>query len=111
MASRRDWTKKDTELEEAVRTLEKARPQRPRMFRVLLHNDDYTTQDFVIYILVRFFRKEAEEAFGLMMKAHSSGTAVIGVYTRDIAETRIKEAIDHARHEGHPLLLTAEPEV
>jgi ATP-dependent Clp protease adaptor protein ClpS len=80
------------------------------MFRVVLHNDDYTTQEFVIDLLIRHFRKEFTEAWELMQQAHASGSAVVGVYTRDIAETRIEEALEHARKEGHPLLLTAEPQ-
>ena len=110
VASRKGRTKRDRELEEAVQTLERVRPRVPRMFRVVLHNDDYTTQGFVVQVLIRYFRKETSEAHELMRMAHASGAAVVGVYTRDIAETRIKESLDHARHEGHPLLLTAEPQ-
>ena len=110
MASRKGRTKRDRALEEAVQTLERARPRAPRMYRVVLHNDDYTAQEFVVQVLIRYFRQASSEASELMRMAHVSGSAVVGVYTRDIAETRIKESLDHARHEGHPLLLTAEPQ-
>jgi ATP-dependent Clp protease adaptor protein ClpS len=83
---------------------------RPRLYVVVMHNDDYTTQEFVVYVLMHFFRKEPTEASQLMLKVHTSGKAKVGVYTKDIAETKQQQVIDYARENGHPLMLTVEPE-
>ncbi len=82
----------------------------PRRFKVLFHNDDYTTMEFVIEVLKRFFRKSDTEAIHIMLMVHKSGAAVAGVYTRDVAETKSIQVMDHARENGMPLLLTTEPE-
>lgn len=103
-------TKRDRELEDAVALLERARLKRPPMYRVLLHNDDYTTQEFVVHILVQFFRKEPGEAIQIMLKAHMTGKSIVGVYTRDVAETRVAIACEYAEQNGHPLLMTVEPD-
>ena len=84
--------------------------QRPRMWRVLLHNDDYTTQDFVVWILETIFHKTRAEAFTIMMSVHRSGMGLAGVYTRDVAETKSKAARDRAEEHEFPLLVTMEPE-
>ena len=82
----------------------------PRRFKVLMHNDDFTTMEFVIEVLRLFFHKGATEATHLMLTIHKKGKAVAGVYPRDVAETKVVEVIRHARERGHPLMLTAEPE-
>ena len=64
--------------------------ERPRLWRVLLHNDDYTTQEFVVWVLETVFRKPRAEAFTIMMSVHRSGLGVAGVYTHDVAETKVK---------------------
>ena len=64
--------------------------QRPRMWRVLLHNDDYTTQDFVVWVLETIFHKPRGEAFAIMMSVHQSGMGVAGVFTHDVADTKVK---------------------
>jgi len=84
--------------------------QPPRMWRVLLHNDDYTTQDFVVWILETIFRKPRGEAFAIMMNVHRSGLGIAGVYTHDIAETKMKAARQEAEAHEFPLLVTMEPE-
>jgi ATP-dependent Clp protease adaptor protein ClpS len=83
---------------------------RPRLWRVLLHNDDYTTQDFVCWILETIFHKPRGEAFAIMMSVHRSGLGVAGVYTHDVAETKLKATRQLAEEHEFPLLVTMEPE-
>ena len=82
----------------------------PRRFKVIFHNDDYTTQEFVVFALERFFHKGEAEARHIMLTVHFKGAAVAGVYTRDVAETKAAQVMDLAREHGMPLLLTTEPE-
>jgi ATP-dependent Clp protease adaptor protein ClpS len=82
----------------------------PRRYKVIFHNDDYTTQEFVVYVLQRFFHKTETEAVHIMLSVHHKGAAVAGVYTKDVAETKAQQVMDEARDRGMPLLLTTEPE-
>ena len=84
--------------------------ERPRMWQVLLHNDDYTTQDFVVWVLESIFHKPRGEAFAIMMSVHRSGLGVAGVYTHDVAETKLKATRQMAEEQEFPLLVTMEPE-
>src|SRR3954470_23472386 len=84
------------------------RVQPPRMWRVLLHNDDYTTQDFVVWVLETIFHKPRGEAFAIMMSVHQSGMGLAGIYTRDIAETKVKATKQLAEEHEFPLLVTME---
>lgn len=84
---------------------------KPRMWRVLLHNDDYTTQDFVVFVLESVFHKPRPEAFAIMMSVHRSGLGLAGVYTHDVAETKMKTTKQLAEEHEFPLLVTMEPEV
>ena len=84
--------------------------QRPRMWRVLLHNDDYTTQDFVVWVLETIFHKPRGEAFTIMMSVHRSGMGVAGIYTHDVAETKVKTTQQLAEEHEFPLLVTMEVE-
>jgi ATP-dependent Clp protease adaptor protein ClpS len=77
---------------------------------VLLHNDDFTTMEFVVEVLVRFFRKGATEANRIMLEVHFRGVGTAGVYTREVAESKIAQVTEAARERGFPLLLTMEPE-
>jgi ATP-dependent Clp protease adaptor protein ClpS len=83
---------------------------RPRMWRVLLHNDDYTTQEFVVWVLESIFNKPRGEAFAIMLNVHRSGTGLAGVYTHDVAETKLKAARQAAEEHEFPLLVTMEPD-
>ena len=84
--------------------------QRPRMWRVLLHNDDYTTQDFVVWVLETVFRKPRAEAVAIMMSVHRSGLGIAGVFTHDVAATKVKTTQRLAEEHEFPLLVTMEPE-
>lgn len=80
----------------------------PSLFRVLLHNDDYTTMEFVVLVLVDIFHKDAEEAASIMLAVHEKGVGECGVYTREIAEMRVALVARRARQAGFPLLCTME---
>ena len=97
---------------ESTRTLPRAeeRLQTPRMWRVLLHNDDYTTQEFVVHVLVKFFHKGVTEATQIMLHVHHKGFGIVGVFTRDVAESKAEQVMAYATENGHPLKCTAEPE-
>ena len=88
----------------------KAKIKRPRLYKVVLENDDYTPREFVVLVLKKVFRMSAEEAYRVMMTAHSKGLCVVAVYTKEVAEAKAAEATDLGRQAGHPLLLTIEPE-
>ena len=84
--------------------------ERPRLWRVLLHNDDYTTQEFVVFVLETIFHKPRGEAFTIMMSVHRAGIGVAGIYTHDVAETKVKTTQQMAEENEFPLLVTMEPE-
>ena len=84
--------------------------QQPRLWRVLLHNDDYTTQDFVVWVLETIYHKPRGEAFAIMMSVHQSGMGLAGVYTYDVAETKVKVTKQLAEEHEFPLLVTMETE-
>jgi len=86
------------------------RLQHPRMWRVLLHNDDYTTQEFVVWVLETVFQKPRAEAFSIMMNVHRSGLGLAGVFTHDVAQTKVKKTQQLAEEHEFPLLVTMEPE-
>ncbi len=73
------------------------------MYKVILYNDDYTTMEFVIEVLQRFFASNNERAQQLMLQIHNEGSAVCGIYTRDVAETKVIQVTQHAQQNGHPL--------
>lgn len=97
---------------ESVLTKSRAAPkvQPPAMWRVILHNDDYTTQEFVVWILETVFQKPPAEAFAIMMRVHQAGLGIAGIYTRDVAETKVNTAKRLAEQHEFPLLVTMEPE-
>ena len=82
----------------------------PKRYHVYFHNDDYTTMEYVVDVLRRFFHKNETEALYIMLTVHKKGKAIAGVYPRDVAETKVAEVMRDAREHGHPLLVTAEPE-
>ena len=98
------------EHEEGIAVRERPATRTPRLFRVLLHNDDYTSMEFVVEVLVRFFEKTTTEATQIMLQVHHAGYGVAGSYTRDEAETRVERVAAEAKTQGYPLLLSVEPE-
>lgn len=87
----------------AVITRTRAQTKRPSMYRVLLLNDDYTPMEFVILVLQSYFNKTAEEATQIMLLVHHHGVGECGVFTYEIAETKVAQVMDHARKNQHPL--------
>ena len=92
--------------------VEKTKPklERPKLYKVVLLNDDYTTMEFVVIVLMRFFHKSAEQAEQIMLHVHQKGKGVCGVYTYEIAESKVYQVMDFARENQHPLQCTMEPE-
>ena len=86
------------------------RTRKPSLYRVLMLNDDYTPMDFVIHILERFFRKNREEATRIMLHIHRRGVGLCGVYTHDVAETKVTQVMEFSRQHQHPLQCTMERE-
>ena len=87
----------------AVLERHKQKTQTPKMYRVLLLNDDYTAMEFVVQVLENVFQKHPAEAFRLMMQVHTQGRAVCGTYTHDVAETKVETVCDLAKQQGFPL--------
>jgi ATP-dependent Clp protease adaptor protein ClpS len=92
------------------KTVTKPKLERPKLYKVILMNDDYTPRDFVTMVLKAVFRMTEETGYRVMMTAHKMGSAVVVVCARDIAETKAKEAVDLAKEAGFPLMFTTEPE-
>lgn len=101
---------KEPDVREEGATATKPRVERPKMFKVLLHNDDFTTMEFVVEVLMLVFRKSKVEATRIMLSIHTAGKGVAGVYTKEIAEAKAGQALDLARARAYPLLVTTEPE-
>lgn len=86
------------------------RTERPKLHKVILLNDDYTPRDFVVEVLKAVFRMTADQSLRVMITAHTKGSCVVAVFTRDVAETKATEATDYGRRAGYPLMFTTEPE-
>ena len=98
------------EHEGGVATEERRKVARPPKYKVLLYNDDYTPMEFVVHVLERFFGKQHEEAIQIMLHVHRKGVGVCGVFTYEIAETKVTQVVDYARRHQHPLQCTLEKE-
>jgi ATP-dependent Clp protease adaptor protein ClpS len=99
-----------TEHDSDLATEERRKTKRPRRYAVVFHNDDYTTMEFVVHVLMKFFGKSETEATQVMLHVHLKGYAIVGLYTRDVAESKATQVMDYAKEHGHPLRVTAEPE-
>ena len=96
--------------DEQVLTRKKRKVARPKRWKVLLHNDDYTTMDFVVEVLVQHFKKSQAEAMHVMLQVHQKGVGTAGIYPRDVAETKVSDVMGEARAQNMPLQVSAEPE-
>ena len=93
-----------------VVTKTKPKTKKPSLYKVLILNDDYTPMEFVVFVLERFFSKSREEATRIMLHVHHKGVGICGVFTYEIAETKVAQVMDMARQNGHPLQCTMEKE-
>ena len=89
-------------------TRTRTKTKKPSMYKVLLLNDDYTPMEFVVYVLQRFFSKNAEDATKIMLHVHQNGVGICGVFTYEVAETKVSQVMDLARQHDHPLQCTME---
>ncbi|WP_407647671.1 ATP-dependent Clp protease adapter ClpS [Halovulum marinum] len=96
--------------ETGVATKTKPKTQRPPLYKVLLLNDDYTPMEFVVHVLERFFGINHAQAVEIMLTVHKKGVAVVGVFSFEIAETKVTQVMDYARRNQHPLQCTMEKE-
>ena len=87
----------------SVLELERSKTKPPKLYKVMLLNDDFTTMEFVIEVLRIFFSKSTEQATQIMLKVHNEGSAVCGVYTKDVAETKVEQVSAFSTQHGHPL--------
>lgn len=98
----------DDQGEIGIATKSRPKTKKPSMYKVLMLNDDYTPMEFVVYALENFFGKTHDQAVEIMLHVHQKGVGVCGVYTFDIAETKVNQVMDLARQNQHPLQCTME---
>ncbi len=96
--------------ETSVITKTRPKTQRPPLYKVLLLNDDYTPMEFVVHVLERFFGLSHAQAFEIMLTVHKKGLAVVGVFSHEVAETKVAQVMDFSRRHQHPLQCTMEKE-
>ena len=94
----------------SILTATKPKTKRPPLYKVLLLNDDFTPMEFVVHVLERFFGLNHAQAFEIMLTVHKKGVAVVGVFSHEIAETKVAQVMDFARRHQHPLQCTMEKE-
>lgn len=111
---RTPWTMTDREdgpgQDSSIVTKTRPKTQRPPMYKVLLLNDDYTPMEFVVHVLERYFGLNHAQAFEIMLTVHKKGLAVVGVFSFEVAETKVAQVMDSARRQQHPLQCTMEKE-
>jgi ATP-dependent Clp protease adaptor protein ClpS len=100
----------DSHEQGGVETVERTVTKKPRRYAVVLHNDDYTTMEFVVHVLMRLFHKNETQATQIMLHVHHKGYGIVDLFTRDVAETKADLVTAYAKEHGHPLKCTAEPE-
>ena len=86
----------------------KVKLKEPKRYKVVMYNDDFTSMEFVVYILVNIFNKNNEEAVDIMMRVHKGGKAIVGTYAYDIAKSKVEKSIALAREEGYPFIIKVE---
>jgi len=107
--SNRD-TRRDSDGESGLLVKSETKTKKPAMYKVLMLNDDYTPMEFVVHVLERFFNKNRDDATKIMLHVHQRGVGVCGVYTYEVAETKVTQTMDLARKHQHPLQCTLEKE-
>ena len=110
---RRQWNGDDRDgrgIGTGIVTKTRPKTKKPSLYKVLLLNDDYTPMEFVVHVLERFFSKPREEAVQIMLHVHRHGVGICGVYTFEVAETKVAQVIELARRHQHPLQCTMEKE-
>ena len=100
----------DERIDGELRERTRQETKKPELYKVFLLNDDYTTMDFVVEVLESIFHKQPAEAYRIMMMVHTQGRGLCGVYTHEVAETKVASVIDRAREQGFPLRAAMEPE-
>ena len=100
----------DGDSDAGLLTKTRAKTKRPPLYKVLLLNDDYTPMEFVVHVLERFFGLNHAQAFEIMLTVHKKGVAVVGVFSNEVAETKVTQVMDFARKHQHPLQCTMEKE-
>lgn len=100
----------EPEFGEQLAVRERTTVRRPKRYKVVLHNDDYTSMDFVVHVLKTYFHRSDTEANQIMLEVHHKGSGIAGIYTRDIAETKVAQVTSEARETGMPLQLSLEAE-
>lgn len=100
----------DSELEGNVLTERKIKVEKPKLFKVLLHNDDFTTMEFVVWVLMHVFMRSEVESFDIMLKVHHEGVGIAGIYPFEVAKMKCDKAINLARARQFPFLCTVEEE-
>lgn len=103
-------TREDSDTAVVTETRKKERLERPKLYKVLFHNDNYTTMDFVVAVLQQVFHKSEADALTIMLAVHRNGVGVAGVYTFEIAETKVRTTERLAREQEFPLKVSMEPE-
>ncbi len=99
-----------SDIDTKTRTKVRPKTQRPKLYKVILVNDDYTPREFVVTVLKAVFQVSADQAYRIMMTAHTRGACVVAVYTKDVAETKAKDGTEAGRSAGYPLFFSSEPE-
>lgn len=99
----------DKDEQSGVATIKKEKLQPPRKYKVLMHNDDYTTMEFVVHVLQKYFQKSSTEAQAIMLEVHTRGFGICGIYTYEVAESKVAKVTKYARENGHPLKCSTEP--
>ncbi len=100
----------DGESKTGIVTKTRPKTKKPNLYKVLLLNDDFTPMEFVVLVLQRFFNKGQEDATRIMLHVHHKGVGICGVYTYEVAETKVTQVMDFSRQHGHPLQCTMEKE-
>jgi ATP-dependent Clp protease adaptor protein ClpS len=109
MSSQHPPKRSDPEHDGEIVVAERRKTSRAKPWNVVFHNDDYTTMDFVVHVLMKFFHKGETEATQIMLEVHYKGHGIVGAFSRDEAETKAELVMDYAKKNGHPLRVTAEP--